>query len=85
MAAASAAGGRGAALAPQSQGPQGEPTRGAGGTWPWDRDWGAVLHPLGDETLPLARCAQILHKSPKPRQNWDAAGGKSQSRQFLDG
>ena len=30
------------------------------------------------------RCAQIWHKSPKPRQNWVAAGRRSRSRQFLD-
>ena len=53
MAAASAAGGRGAAPAPQAQGPQGEPARGAGGARPWDRDWGTVLDPLDDEALPL--------------------------------
>ena len=53
MAPASAAGGRGAAPAPQAQGPQGEPARGAGGAWPWDRDWDPVPDPLGDEALPL--------------------------------
>ena len=53
MAAASAAGGRDAAPAPQAQGPQGEPARGAGGARPWDRDWGTVPDPLGDEALPL--------------------------------
>ena len=46
-------GGRGAAPAPQAQGPQGEPARGTGGAWPWDRDWGTVPNPLGDEALPL--------------------------------
>ena len=46
-------GGRGAAPAPQAQGPQGEPARGAGGGRPWDRDWGTVPDPLGDEALPL--------------------------------
>ena len=35
--------------------------------------------------LNRGRCAQIWHKSPKPRQNWVAAGRKSRSRQFLDG
>ena len=46
-------GGRGAAPAPQAQGQQGEPTRGAEGARPWDRDWGTVPDPLGDEVLPL--------------------------------
>ena len=46
-------GGRGAAPAPQAQGPQGEPERGPGGAQPWDRDWGTVPDPLGDEPLPL--------------------------------
>ena len=51
---ASAGGGRRrAAPAPQAQGPQGEPARGAGGARPWDRDWGTVPDPLGDEALPL--------------------------------
>ena len=50
---ASAGGGRGAALAPQAQGQRGEPARGAEGAWPWDRDWGTVLDPLGEEALPL--------------------------------
>ena len=50
---ASAGGGRGAALALQAQGPQGEPAQGAGGAWAWDRDWGTVPDPLGDEALPL--------------------------------
>ena len=27
--------------------------RGAGGARPWDRDWGTVPDPLGDEALPL--------------------------------
>ena len=53
MAAAPAARGRGAAPAPQAQGPQGEPARGAGGARPWDRDWDTVPDPLGDEALPL--------------------------------
>ena len=51
---ASAGGGRGAALAPQAQGQQGEPARGAEGARPWDRDCGTVPDPLGDEALPLA-------------------------------
>ena len=46
-------GGRDAALALQAQGLQGEPERGAGGARPWDRDWGTVPDPLGDEALPL--------------------------------
>ena len=50
---ASAGGGRGAAPAPQAQGPQGEPARGAGGAWAWERDSGTVPDPLGDEALPL--------------------------------
>ena len=54
MAAASAAGGRwGAAPAPQAQGLQGEPARGADGARPWDRDWDTVPNPLGAEALPL--------------------------------
>ena len=53
MAAAPAAGGRGAAPAPQAQGPQGEPARGAEGARPWDRDWDAVPDPLGGEFPPL--------------------------------
>ena len=53
MAAAPAAGGRGAAPVPQAQGPQGEPARGAEGAWPWDRDCDAVSDPLGGEALPL--------------------------------
>ena len=53
MAAALAEGGRGAAPAPQAQGPQGEPARGAEGARPWDRDWDAVPDPLGGEALPL--------------------------------
>ena len=48
-----AGGGRGAAPAPQAQGPQGEPARGAGGARPLDRDWGTVPDPLGDEALLL--------------------------------
>ena len=35
--------------------------------------------------LNRGRCAQSWHKSPKPRQNWVAAGRKSGSRQFWDG
>ena len=50
---ASAEGGRGAASAPQAQGQRGGPARGAEGGRPWDRDWGAVPDPLGEETLPL--------------------------------
>ena len=50
---ASAGGGRGAAPAPQAQGQQGEPARGAEGARPWARDWGTVPDPLGDEALPL--------------------------------
>ena len=46
-------GGRGTAPAPQAQGPRGEPAREAGEAWPWDRDWGTVPDPLGDEALPL--------------------------------
>ena len=51
---ASAGGGRGAASAPQAQGQRGEPARGAEGARPWDRDWGTVQDPLGEEALPLA-------------------------------
>ena len=50
---ASAEGGRGAASAPQAQGQRGEPARGAEDGRPWDRDWGTVPDPLGEETLPL--------------------------------
>ena len=50
---ASAEGGRGAASAPQAQGQRGGPARGAEEGRPWDRDWGAVPDPLGEETLPL--------------------------------
>ena len=50
---ASAEGGRGAALAPQAQGQRGEPARGAEAARPWDRDWGTVPDPLGEEALPL--------------------------------
>ena len=46
-------GGRGAAPAPQAQGPQGEPARGAGGGRPWSRDCRTVPDPLRDEALPL--------------------------------
>ena len=35
--------------------------------------------------LNRGRCAQIWHKSPRPRKNWVAAGRKSRPRQFLDG
>ena len=45
--------GRGMAPAPQAQGQQGGPARGAEGARPWDRDWGTVPDPLGDEALPL--------------------------------
>ena len=50
---ASAEEGRGAASAPQAQGQRGGPARGAEEGRPWDRDWGAVPDPLGEETLPL--------------------------------
>ena len=50
---ASAGGGRGAASATQAQGQPGEPARGAERAGPWDRDWGTVPDPLGDEALPL--------------------------------
>ena len=50
---ASALGGRGAAPAPQAQWQQGEPARGAEGARPWDRDWGTVPDPRGDEAFPL--------------------------------
>ena len=53
MAAAPAAGGRGAAPAPQAQGPQGELVPGAEGARPLGRDWVAVPDPLGGEALPL--------------------------------
>ena len=53
MAAASAAPGRGAAPAPQAQGPQGDLARGAEGARPWDGDWDTVPDPLGGEALPL--------------------------------
>ena len=53
MAAAPAAGGRGAAPAPQAQGLQGEPARVAEGARPWDREWDAVPDSLGGEALPL--------------------------------
>ena len=49
---ASAEGGRGAASAPQAQVQRGL-ARGAEGGRPWDRDWGAVPDPLGEEALPL--------------------------------
>ena len=54
MAAAPAAGGRGAAPALQAPGTQGEPARGAGGARPWDRDWDAVSAPLQERGLPPA-------------------------------
>ena len=50
---ASAGGGRCSAPALQAQGQQGEPAREAEGARPWDRDWGTVPDPLGDEALPL--------------------------------
>ena len=50
---ASPGGGRGAASAPQAQGQRRESARGAEGARPWDRDWGTVPDPLGDEALPL--------------------------------
>ena len=50
---ASAEGVRGAASAPQAQGQRGGPARGAEGARPWDRDWGTVPDPLGEEALPL--------------------------------
>ena len=54
---ASAEGGRGAASAPQAQGQRGEPALGAEGARPWDRDWGTLPDPLGEEALPLVgRC-----------------------------
>ena len=53
MAAAPAAGGQGAALAPQARGPQEELARGAEGARPWDGHWNAVHDPLGGQTLPL--------------------------------
>ena len=46
-------GGRGVASAPRAQGQRGEPTRGAEGARPWDRDWGTVPDPLVGEALPL--------------------------------
>ena len=53
MAAASAAGGRGAAPAPLAQPPQGEPARGAAGARPWDREWDTIPDHLGVGVLPL--------------------------------
>ena len=50
---ASAWGGQGEASAPQAQGQRGEPAGGAEGARPWDRDWGTVPDPLGNEALPL--------------------------------
>ena len=50
---ASAGRGQGTASAPQAQGQQGEPAQGVEGARPWDRDWGTVPDPLGDEALPL--------------------------------
>ena len=52
MAAAPAARVHGAAPAPQAQGPQAKPPRGAQGAWDWDRDWDAIPDPLGGEALP---------------------------------
>ena len=52
---ASAGGRRGAASAPQAQGQRGEPARGAEGARPWDRDWGTVPDPRGDEALLLVK------------------------------
>ena len=46
-------GGMGVAPAPQAQGPQEEPARGAGGARPWDRDRGTVPDPLGEQAFPL--------------------------------
>ena len=46
---------RSAAPAPQAQGPQGEPARGAEGARSCDRDWDAVPDPLGGEALPLVK------------------------------
>ena len=48
-----AGGGRAAASAQQAQGQRAEPARGAEGARPWDRDWGTVPDPLGEEALPL--------------------------------
>ena len=53
MAAAPAARGHGAAPAPQAQGPQAEPARGAEEARDWGRDWDAIPDPLGGEALPL--------------------------------
>ena len=54
MAAAPAARGSGAALAPQAQKPQAEPARGAeGARGGWARDWDADPDPLGGKALPL--------------------------------
>ena len=51
MAAAPVMGQQNVAPAPQAQGPQGEPARREEGARPWDRDWDAVLDPLGSEAL----------------------------------
>ena len=53
MAAAPAVRGHGAAPAPQAQGPQAEPARGAEGARDSDRDWAAIPDPLGGEALCL--------------------------------
>ena len=52
MAAAPAARKHGAAPAPQTQGPQAEPARGAEGARDWASDWDAIPDPLGGETPP---------------------------------
>ena len=52
MAAAPAARGHGAALAPQAQGLRAEPAREAEEARDWDRDWEAILDPLGGEAPP---------------------------------
>ena len=64
MAAAPAAGGRGAALALQARAPQGEPARGEGGARSWDRDWDGVPDPLGSEGLPLVLEVQEPAQGP---------------------
>ena len=51
--AAPAARGHGAAPAPQAQGPEAEPPRGAEGAGDWDRDWDLIVNPLRGEALPL--------------------------------
>ena len=51
---ASAGGGGGPRHRPRRhRGSRGEPARGAEGARPWDRDWGTVPDPLGDEAPPL--------------------------------